>query len=66
MALVGCFVTPHPPIIIPEVGGSEVHNAEPTALGMRAVRDRAAALAPDTIVCLLQSAERAGGRRRRP
>jgi aromatic ring-opening dioxygenase LigB subunit len=52
MALVGCFVTPHPPIIIPEVGGSEVHNAEPTALGMRAVRDRTAALAPDTIVLL--------------
>ena len=52
MALVGCFVTPHPPIILPEVGGSEVERAQPTVLGMTAVRDRAAVLQPDTVVLL--------------
>jgi MEMO1 family protein len=52
MALVGCFVTPHPPIILPEVGGHEVARAQPTADGMKAMRDRTAALEPDTIVLL--------------
>ena len=52
MTLVGCFVTPHPPIIVPEVGGPEVARAQPTVLGMSAVRERTAALAPDTIVLL--------------
>jgi AmmeMemoRadiSam system protein B len=52
MALVGCFVTPHPPIIIPEVGGAEVAKAQPTVDGMTAMRDRAAVLEPDTVVLL--------------
>jgi MEMO1 family protein len=52
MTLVGCFVTPHPPIILPEVGGSEVARAQPTVLGMSAVRERTAVLQPDTIVLL--------------
>ena len=52
MALVGCFVTPHPPIIVPEVGGPSLAEAEPTVRAMTAVRERAAQLAPDTIVLL--------------
>ena len=52
MALVGCFVTPHPPIIIPDIGGARTGEAEPTILAMEAVRERVAALQPDTIVLL--------------
>ncbi len=52
MGLVGCFVTPHPPIVIPEVGGASLAEAEPTVRAMTAVRERAAELAPDTIVLL--------------
>ncbi len=52
MGLVGCFVTPHPPIIIPEVGGPSLAEAGPTVRAMTAVRERAAQLAPDTIVLL--------------
>jgi MEMO1 family protein len=52
MGLVGCFVTPHPPIIIPEVGGSSLAEAEPTVRAMDLVRERVASLAPDTIVLL--------------
>ena len=52
MGLVGCFVAPHPPIIIPEVGGPSLAEAEPTVRAMTAVRERAAQLAPDTIVLL--------------
>lgn len=52
MSLVGCFVTPHPPIIIPEIGGARIREAEPTARSMRAVEERAAELEPETIVLL--------------
>jgi MEMO1 family protein len=52
MVLVGCFVAPHPPIIIPEVGGASLAEAEPTVRGMTALRERAVQLAPETIVLL--------------
>lgn len=52
MALVGCFVTPHPPIIIPDIGGGREREAEPTVLAMQAIGDRMAALEPETIVLL--------------
>ena len=52
MGLVGCFVAPHPPIIIPEVGGASLAEAGPTVRAMTAVRERAAELAPETIVLL--------------
>jgi aromatic ring-opening dioxygenase LigB subunit len=52
MALVGCFVTPHPPIVIPEVGGDSLAEAEATVRAMTEVRERAAQFAPDTIVLL--------------
>jgi AmmeMemoRadiSam system protein B len=52
MGLVGCFATPHPPIVVPEVGGSNLAEAEATVRAMTAVREKTAALAPDTIVLL--------------
>jgi aromatic ring-opening dioxygenase LigB subunit len=52
MTLVGCFVTPHPPIIVPEVGGSQLAEAQDTVRAMLRVQQRAAALAPETIVLL--------------
>jgi len=52
MGLVGCFATPHPPIVVPEVGGSSLAEAEATVRAMTAVREKTAALAPDTIVLL--------------
>lgn len=52
MALVGCFVAPHPPIIIPEIGGARLAEAQATVSAMQAIRRRAAALRPETIVVL--------------
>lgn len=52
MGLVGCFVTPHPPIIVPEVGGDSLAEAESTVRAMNTVRERTAQIAPDTIVLL--------------
>ena len=52
MSLVGCFALPHPPIVVPEVGGDALAEAEDTVRGMSAVRDKVAALDPDTIVLL--------------
>jgi MEMO1 family protein len=52
MTLIGCFVMPHPPIIIPEVGGDRLAEADATVQGAHLVREKTAALAPDTIVLL--------------
>ena len=52
MALIGCFVTPHPPIIVPEVGGASLAKAEVTVRAMSDVRDKTALLDPDTIVLM--------------
>ncbi len=52
MSLIGCFAVPHPPIIIPEVGGPSLAEAEATVHAMSTLRARAAALDPDTIVLL--------------
>lgn len=52
MTLVGCFVSPHPPIMVPEVGGAELENIEATVRSMRTLQAKAATLAPDTIVLL--------------
>lgn len=52
MTLVGCFVTPHPAIIVPEVGGDRLGEVEATVRAMRLVRERVAALAPETVVIL--------------
>lgn len=52
MGLVGCFVAPHPPIIVPEVGGAELRRVEPTVRSMQKLQSRAADLFPETIVLL--------------
>jgi MEMO1 family protein len=52
MALVGCFVAPHPPIIVPEVGGDSLAEVDSTVRAMLTLRERAAALHPETIVLM--------------
>ena len=52
MTLVACFAMPHPPIVIPEVGGAEVQNVDATLQSMRALGRKAGLLDPDTIVLL--------------
>jgi aromatic ring-opening dioxygenase LigB subunit len=52
MPLVGCFVTPHPPIIVPEVGGAELIHVDATVKAMLALGEEAKRLDPDTIVLL--------------
>ncbi len=41
MGLVGCFVSPHPPIVVPEVGGGRAAQAASTVAGMRRLGDEA-------------------------
>lgn len=52
MTLIGCFVTPHPPIMIPEVGGAQLAEVDATVQSMRALQAKTAVLDPDTIVLL--------------
>ncbi len=50
MSLVGAFIVPHPPLIIPEVGKGEEKKVSNTIDSYREVARRIAALKPDTIV----------------
>jgi len=52
MGLVGCFVSPHPPIVVPEVGGGRAAQAAATVAGMHRLGDEARELAPDIIVIM--------------
>lgn len=52
MPLLGCFVTPHPPIIVPEVGGPELVNVEITVKAMQAAGKEMKRLDPETVVLL--------------
>jgi len=52
VTLIGCFVTPHPPIIVPEVGGESLAQADATVRAMGSVRERVASLDPDTMVLM--------------
>ncbi len=52
MSVVGCFFTPHPPIIVPEVGGAEVAKVDATVQAMRRLGEVATRLDPDTIVVM--------------
>lgn len=52
MSLVGAMVVPHPPIIVPEVGGTRVPGVQSTVDSMRKLGLEAAVLAPDVIVLL--------------
>lgn len=50
MPIVGAFIVPHPPIILPEVGHGEERKINKTAEAYREVARRVAALKPETIV----------------
>lgn len=52
MSLVGCFVTPHPPVMVPEVGRERVAEVESTVDAMRLLAREAKMLAPDVIVLM--------------
>jgi len=50
MPLLGAFIVPHPPIIIPEVGKGEEHKINETVQSYREIAKRIAQLKPDTII----------------
>ena len=50
MSVVGTFIVPHPPIILPEVGRGEEQKIEKTARAYRDVAKHIAELKPETIV----------------
>jgi aromatic ring-opening dioxygenase LigB subunit len=52
MSLVGCYVTPHPPVVVPAVGGSQVEKVRPTLEALQSLAGEAARLAPETIVLI--------------
>lgn len=52
MTLVGAVVVPHPPIIVPEVGGRRLSDVQATVDAMRRLGDQAASWRPDVMVLL--------------
>jgi aromatic ring-opening dioxygenase LigB subunit len=52
MSLVACYVAPHPPIIVPEVGGSSLSEVPGTVKGMNELAAEAVRLDLETIVIL--------------
>ncbi len=52
MAIIGAFVAPHPPIIVPEVGKGEERGASDTIAAYDRIAQEIAKLAPETIVVL--------------
>ncbi len=52
MSILGAFILPHPPILLPEVGRGEERNIQATADAYREAARRIAALAPETVVVL--------------
>jgi len=52
VTLLGCFVTPHPPIIVPEVGGGSLSQVKATVAAMTDLGKKAGLLAPHTIVMM--------------
>ncbi len=50
MSILGAFIVPHPPIILPEVGLSEEQKIKKTIDAYRKVARRVAALKPDTVI----------------
>jgi MEMO1 family protein len=50
MALVGAFIVPHPPLLVPEVGRGEERKVSKTVQSYHEVARRIAALKPDTII----------------
>lgn len=52
MALVGCFVTPHPPIAVPAVAKEQLAEVITTVRSLEVLKEKAALLEPETIVLL--------------
>lgn len=52
MSLVGACVVPHPPVILPEVGGGMRDRVKDTVAAMESLSAQVAALAPDTLVVI--------------
>lgn len=52
MSLIGAVITPHPPIIVPEVGGERRLEADSTVQAMAQLGGLVAEAAPDTLVLL--------------
>lgn len=50
MPILGAFIVPHPPIILPEVGRGEERKIQKTIDAYREAARRAAALKPETVV----------------
>ncbi len=50
MPILGAFMVPHPPIILPEVGHGEEAGIQATTDAYNTVAEKVAALAPDTII----------------
>jgi AmmeMemoRadiSam system protein A len=50
MPIIGAFILPHPPIILPEIGHGEEKKIQKTADAFREVARRIKGLAPETIV----------------
>jgi len=50
MSVIGAFIVPHPPIILPEVGRGEEKRIQKTIDSYREIARRIAALKPETIV----------------
>ena len=50
MSIIGAFIVPHPPIILPEIGKGEEKKIQKTIDGYRTAAKKIAELAPETIV----------------
>lgn len=50
MSIIGAFIMPHPPVIIPEVGGGREREVAATSASMYEVSRRIAELRPDTVI----------------
>lgn len=52
MAIIGAFVVPHPPVIIPEIGKGNEKDISATTAAYQRIAKEIAGLAPDTIVII--------------
>jgi len=47
-----CCVAPHPPILVPEVGGPEVRHVQSSAVALEKIAEEIEGIAPETIVIM--------------
>lgn len=57
LSILGAFLMPHPPILVPEVGKGREEQIRQTSLACKAVAEKIKALAPDTIVLVSPHAQ---------